>query len=53
MKRTMTLQIEVTVPAQVSENDVTGAINGALDEPPCNWDDWIVGAAIITNVTKG
>lgn len=48
----MTLEIRVTVPAIVSENEVGRAINAALDEPPCDWGDWTVGAAVITKVAK-
>ena len=50
--RTITLQIEVEVPAVVGENEVSNAINAALEEPPCDWGDWTVGAAVITRVTK-
>lgn len=50
--REITLQVSVTVPIGVGENDVETAINSALDEPPCEWEDWIVGAAIITNVKR-
>ena len=47
---TMTLKIEV--PAATGENEVETAINAALDEPPCDWGEWTVGAAIITNVER-
>lgn len=50
--RTITLQIEVTVPAATGESEVENAINEALAEPPCVWDDWIVGIASIVKVTK-
>lgn len=52
MYRTLTLTIEVTAPATVGENEISAAINAALDEPPCDWDDWEVGAAIITAIRK-
>lgn len=52
MFRKLTLQIEVLVPAVTTEADVSGAINAALDEPPCSWEDWEVGAAVIVACTK-
>ena len=52
MTRTITLQVSVTVPTTVGESEVERAINAALDEPPCDWGTWTVGAAVITNVTK-
>ena len=52
MKRRMTLQIEVEVDARVGESEVGSAINAALDEPPCDWGDWTVGAAVIVKVEK-
>lgn len=50
--RTMKFEIEVTVPATTGENEVSTAINAALDEPPCDWGDWEVGAAIIVTVRR-
>ena len=50
--RRMTLQFEVTVPAEVGESSVEIALNGALDEPPCEWGDWTVGAVRIVNVER-
>lgn len=52
MTRRMTLQLTVTVPDSTGESDVEKAINGALDEPPCDWEDWVVGGAQITNVER-
>lgn len=51
-KRTITLQLTVTAPATVSENEISNAINAALDEPYCDWGDWLVGAAVIVDVDK-
>jgi hypothetical protein len=51
-KREMTLQITVTVPATTGESEVERAINAALDEPPCDWEDWEVGLASITDVKR-
>lgn len=53
MKRTITFEIQVTVPATTGEAEVERAINAVLDEPPCDWGDWTVGAAVITQVAKG
>jgi hypothetical protein len=50
--REITLTITVTVPAATGENEVETAINAALDEPYCEWDNWTVGAAIITGVKR-
>ena len=52
MKRQITLCVIVTVPATVSENEVEQAINAVLDEPPCDWGNWMVGAAVICRVKK-
>jgi hypothetical protein len=49
--RTLTVQIMVKVPNRTGEAEVLDAINGALDEPPCDWGNWTVGAAVI--VTHG
>jgi len=51
--RTMTFELQVTVPAATGESEVQNAINQALDEPPCDWGRWIVGAAVITKVERG
>lgn len=48
--RIMTVEIQVEVPANVGESAVEQEINAALDEPPCDWEGWTVGAARITNV---
>ena len=53
MTREITLELTVTVPAVVGESEVERAINSVLDEPPCDWGNWTVGAALITKVTKG
>lgn len=52
MVREITLEITVTVPATTGESEVQLAINDALNEPPCDWGDWVVGLATITTVTK-
>jgi hypothetical protein len=51
--RIITLQVSVTVPAEAGESEVESAINAALDEPPCYWGDWVVGAATIISVERG
>lgn len=53
MKRTITLELQVTVPATTGESEVERAVNAALDEPPCDWGDWTVGEVVITKITKG
>jgi hypothetical protein len=47
-KRTITLEIQVTAPAATGEWEIERAINAALDEPPCEWGEWKVGAAVVT-----
>ena len=46
--RVITLEVEVEIPANIGESEVEAAINAALEEPPCEWGDWSVGAAVIT-----
>lgn len=48
--RRITIKLTVDVPVTTGENEVETAINGALDEPPCDWGDWVVGAATIEDV---
>ena len=48
--RQITLQLTVEVPATVGESEVENAINAALDEPPCDWDDWTVSGVSIVGV---
>lgn len=50
--RVMKFELEVEVPATVGENEVSTAINAALDEPPCEWGDWVVGPASIVDVRR-
>jgi len=45
--RTVILQINVEVPKDIQASDVAIAINKVLDEPPCDWQDWVVGAAVV------
>lgn len=52
MKRRVTLELVVEADATVGENDIENAINAALDEPPCDWGDWTVTAAVIVKVEK-
>ncbi len=49
--RRMTLSLTVDVPVTTGENEVETAINAALDEPPCDWGTWFVGAVEITAVS--
>lgn len=51
-KRIIEVCIQVTVPAVVGESEVEREINAALDEPPCDWGEWEVGAALITCVLE-
>jgi hypothetical protein len=50
--REITFTITVIVPAATGENEVSNAINAALEEPPCDWGVWTVGAALITDVKR-
>lgn len=50
--REFTIQLTVIADAKTAESDVTASINQQLDEPPCDWGDWIVGAAEIVGVRK-
>jgi len=43
--RVVRVSIDVTVPLTTTDENVEESINAALDEPPCDWDDWLVGAA--------
>lgn len=49
-KRIYVLEIRVEAPTKTGESEIEAAINIALDEPPCDWRDWTVGSAVITNV---
>lgn len=51
-KRIITLEIEVEVPATTGESEVEQAINAALDEPPCEWEDWKVGPATVVDAVS-
>jgi hypothetical protein len=44
-----TVTIIVKTPYRIKAETVEHAINEALDEPPCNWEPWIVGAANVTS----
>jgi hypothetical protein len=50
--RQITLAITVTVPLDTEGLAVENAINTALDEPPCDWGEWIVGAATIIEIDE-
>ena len=52
MRDRVTIEIEVMVPAGTNEAEVADCINAALDEPPCDWTDWAVGAAIVKSVVS-
>ena len=49
-KRVYTLSLTVTAPTTTGERDIANAVNAALDEPPCDWGEWMVGAAMVTDV---
>jgi hypothetical protein len=42
-----TLTLIVTTPYADKAEGVENAINAALDEPPCDWGKWVVGAALV------
>lgn len=48
--RVIVLQVEITVPVTVGESEVERELNAALDEPPCDWGNWTVGAVSIVGV---
>jgi hypothetical protein len=47
--RLIKLEINVEVPDNTPDMAVLTAIDAALDEPPCDWGDWTVGAAAIVH----
>ena len=47
--RILHFSLDVTVPLGVGESEVENAINAVLNEPPCDWETWTVGAAVITS----
>lgn len=53
MKKTITLVIDVIVPAKTGESEVEKALNSALDEPTCDWGGWTVGGFSVLKVEKG
>jgi hypothetical protein len=42
--RPVTVAVTVHVPAATGDHTVTEALNKVLDEPPCHWAGWFVGA---------
>jgi hypothetical protein len=55
MKRDVTLQLTVTVPANVGESEVQQAINHALDEGDVrenDWGNWYVGGVTVVKVDR-
>jgi hypothetical protein len=50
MQREYTLELKVRAPTTTGESDITDGINGALDEPPCDWGEWVVGTAEVTRI---
>jgi hypothetical protein len=48
MTITHTVTIVVETPYEIKDISVANAINKALDEPPCDWGDWGVGIAEVT-----
>ena len=47
--RVVRLCLDVTVPKGTSDEEVETAINNALNEPPCDWEDWMVGSAYVVH----
>jgi hypothetical protein len=45
--KTVKLYLEVEVPKNTKPADVAEALNAALDEPPCEWGEWTVGAVLV------
>ena len=50
--RVVRMWIDVTVPITTTDENVEESINAALDEPPCDWGDWVVGAARVVTAQK-
>ena len=53
MTRTKRVKLEliVDVPIRTAESDILDSFNAVLDEPPCDWGDWTVGAVMIADVS--
>ncbi len=51
--KTVRVELFVTVPVVTPESEVEQAINAALDEPPCDWQDWYVSGVSIVKVYEG
>jgi len=49
-ERLYTLQLVVRAPTTTSENEISNAVNEALDEPPCDWGNWTVSSAEVISV---
>ena len=49
--RLYTLQLQVKAPIETGSNEIESAVNAALDEPPCDWEDWTLGYASVTGIT--
>lgn len=52
MRRKFIVELEVIADSEVHPDEVAAAINAALDEPPCSWGTWVVGAAWATIVKE-
>lgn len=48
LMRVVTLELTVTVPAEVSDDAIVAAVNEALEEPPNYWGTWLVSTSQVT-----
>jgi hypothetical protein len=46
------LRLSVEVPDGTSPDHVASRLNAMLDEPPCDWGDWLVGAVVLDARTE-
>jgi len=42
--------LRVETPENFTSEEVYRSINAILDEPPCDWGDWVVSAATVHKV---
>lgn len=47
-----TLRLVVTTPATTDPSDVVKSLNAVLDEPPCDWGEWVVGAVTLQSIEQ-
>lgn len=49
-RKSFTLMLRVETPENFTSEEVYRSINAILDEPPCDWGDWVVSAATVHKV---